>query len=252
MLFAWILCPICTLLTSSHFKQLSHRCVKHWKAPSFTAGSCCKWFQSLCRAPGAAYHLCAQHTHGTPSPPLSQLIFSVSAVIFLLLGFARLMALFFSTCVCLRTCSAWWDAWWNGLWPQTGESLDGTGGSRPGVTRSGVFEESNQFCPFSLSRAKEVSWLSSARSSRSAACSCWTSLWCKQQLLCWSEGGRQLHVREVWPISIMLHCHFPQKYLPAVAPAACQKREQFFFLQTRVNVALKLHIHIFILDSFSQ
>lgn len=69
--------------------------------------------------------------------------------------------------------------------------------------------------------------LGSAGSSRSAARSCWTSLWCKQQLLCSSEGGRQLHVREVWPISIMLHCHFPQKYSPAVAPATCQKKSSF-------------------------
>lgn len=191
-------------------------CKTLWKALSFTVGSCCRWFQSLCRAPGAAYHLCAQHTHVTPSPPLSQLIFCVSAVIFILLGFVPLMALFFSTCVCLRSCSTWWDARWNGLWPQTGESLGRhwrqcRPGSRVG-TRSGVFEESDQFCQFSLSQAKEVSRLSSGGSSRNAACSCWTSLWCKQQLLCWSEGGRQLHVREVWHISIMLHCHFPQKY----------------------------------------
>lgn len=61
-------------------------CKTLWKAMSFTAGSWCKWFQSLCRAPGAAYHLCAQHTHVIPCPPLSQLIFPVSAVIFYFTG----------------------------------------------------------------------------------------------------------------------------------------------------------------------
>lgn len=37
------------------------------------------------------------------------------------------------------------------------------------MTRSGVFEESNQFCQFSLSQAKEGSRLSSAGCSRNAA-----------------------------------------------------------------------------------
>lgn len=31
-----------------------------------------------------------------------------------------------------------------------------------------------------------------------------------------------------------------------------KKKEQFFFLQIRVNVAFELHIHIFILGSFLQ
>lgn len=155
MLFAWILWTICTLLTSSHLKQLSHRCVKHSEKPFPSLLALAASAPIIVQSSRAAYHLCAQHTHVTHL----HLCLSLSSLS-LLRGMQGGM-----DCGHRQDCGHKQDRIWGG-----------TRGSRPGVTRSGVFEESDQFCQFSLSQAKEVSRLSSAGSSRSAAGSCWTSL----------------------------------------------------------------------------
>lgn len=45
---------------------------------------------------------------------------------------------------------------------------------------------------------------------------------------------------------------FSTKVFTSSFSSPLPKKEQFFFLQIRVNVAFELHIHIFILGSFSQ
>lgn len=122
MPFAWTPWLICTLLINSCLNELSHRCIKHcterspflhcWllvQVVSVILHSCWSW-------------LSGPHTAHLyyPPPPLSQLLLPLSVVIFILLGFTWLMTTSFSTCMCLRSCSAWWDARWSGLskpWP---------------------------------------------------------------------------------------------------------------------------------------
>lgn len=183
------------------------------------------------------------------SPTTSdQLILPLSAVTFILSGFICLIT-FFSTCMS-SSCSAWWDTKWRGLskpqslcrtleeemedWRWRGDTGDTSAVSR--VWRGQVFLKSLiRFHPFSLSWDEEVPRLSSSGSSRNVACSCWASLWCKQLSLCWSKGGKQLHVRgKSGPLpSDYIVIFHKSVYQQLLQPSAT--KEQFFFLQIRVN-----------------
>lgn len=223
---------------------------------SSTAGSWCRRFHPSCAAPGAGYLLCAQHIHIIPhhlwsahSAPLHCDFYFVG---FHLTNDLLLLHLYVSELRCLvgykveRTIQA--------TVPRQdsvrGDTWDSSAVSR--VWWGQVFLRSLiRSHQFSLSQDEEVSRLSSSGFSRNAACSCWASVWCKQLSLHWSKGGRQLHVRgRSGPLPsdyiVIFHKSIYQQLLQ---PSTT--KEQIFFLQIGVNVALEQH-YVLVNGSFSQ
>lgn len=188
-------------------------CEALWKALSFTLALAQVVPVTLQSPRGCLSPLSTAHPCYPVPLCLSYLPFS--AVAFILLGFIWFTALF-STCTCLRNCSA------------------------SGTRRSGVATEKTEFGEaLQAAGCAEVRWFwgisvlpglsqPSQGGLQAQFCRiCWTSLRCRQGLLCWSEGRRQLHVREVWPNSIMLHCHFPQSIYQQLLQPLVKKRAVF-------------------------